>query len=1032
MENVSDNEKLILKQIKSYNDSQNQIRNLIESDIGLDEPINLNLNLVNDEWLDQWKKYTCFDDIKFKKTLNIKNLKEIRTRKNADQFILSPNNTKKLFINDFKNKNEPINLGAYFHFLTEDCYKTLCGNNNNNNMNIQFKCEITLGKIMKKYLDKIIILYKNENKLNLIFLVFDDNNKAQIEEIYDQLKAIDMIEFLFSFGIEPNCEKKEICINDISFTFINKSYSYIQSEEEVFKKVVSCLIKEEYFLFPNYSSGGIKNLILYLINENWLSYFKKCLKYLDILKSTGISAIGQTQAINKILEAYKINPSSLEKEIINEENHMYYFLLEKNSGNYFKLYSDYTLITEDLWFNLTKLFPWDIEIKLKVFFINKHIIIKYNENDFEIYELVNNIKKNNLFFHINLINGTEQIINEMKNLSINGFYNKYNINIFQETQTYFILENNDNIFGFAININAAKNNFDEFNLMIQEQLGKINLNKGYNAKNDNTHILNKIKAMNNNNINFSNCNINNKNNNNMFNINNINNQNINNNIDNINNQFMNMNLNAKNMNIMNNNYNDQSETKKIFNNPNFKISSLELTEYITEENIENSINEQSETSLNINLNAYQQNIFQADHLKTITEDKNNICEGINNNMNNVMNNINDFHPNMNDINNNQYPIRKTNTFDISNNQINLQSGFDQSNQNNNLLNRNKTMPQNIINQEDDILKCIILCLSNCKIFFDNIINYNLNQPNKPIMKLLRYIFQNNIYNPIIQQLKDNLNKTSNQFINYQEPNNVFKFLLESINNEIGSFNFGQNNIIPQNINLNNKYDVYDEFLKKIYSPMNNTFISKNFFGIKEIITKCFFCHNEVSNFEIFKYIEFSLEEIAPYTINKLREIIQSNTNKENNKNFFEIVNDNVINLNSCFDYYSNKAPQMNKFFSCTKCKNQIDNSNEKNVLRKLPNIFCILIKNSNNYKISVKLEEVLNLDNYSKLANKKNYELISAIIKSKEDGKFYSLIKSRINQTWILHLDVNNKKNFNIQNAQNRIIPFLLIYKTKN
>ena len=44
-----------------------------------------------------------------------------------------------------------------------------------------------------------------------------------------------MIEFLFSFGIEKNYEKKEICINDISFTFINKSYSYIQSEEEVFK-----------------------------------------------------------------------------------------------------------------------------------------------------------------------------------------------------------------------------------------------------------------------------------------------------------------------------------------------------------------------------------------------------------------------------------------------------------------------------------------------------------------------------------------------------------------------------------------------------------------------------------------------------------------------------------------------------------------------------------------------------------------------------------------------------------------------------
>jgi hypothetical protein len=58
----------------------------------------------------------------------------------------------------------------------------------------------------------------------------------------------------------------------------------------------------------------IINIYLLLIIIKYINI--NHLKYLDTLKTTGISAIGQTQAINKILEVYKTNPSSLEKEII--------------------------------------------------------------------------------------------------------------------------------------------------------------------------------------------------------------------------------------------------------------------------------------------------------------------------------------------------------------------------------------------------------------------------------------------------------------------------------------------------------------------------------------------------------------------------------------------------------------------------------------------------------------------------------------------------------------------------------------------
>jgi hypothetical protein len=59
--------------------------------------------------------------------------------------------------------------------------------------------------------------------------------------------------------------------------------------------------------------------------------------------------------------------------------------------------------------------------------------------------------------------------------------------------------------GFAFNINTAKNNFNEFSLMISDQMDDNelkNLNIGYNAKNNTMFIINNNMNNNiNNNIN---------------------------------------------------------------------------------------------------------------------------------------------------------------------------------------------------------------------------------------------------------------------------------------------------------------------------------------------------------------------------------------------------------------------------------------------------------------------------------------------------------------------------------------------------
>ena len=1074
-------EEQIFSQIDSYYKSQNELSSLIDSRLITLESIEL--YLINDEWLNQWKKYSCYEGIKFNLPLkNIKILKELRVKNNSDQIVLPNINNKSLFLNDSNSNNnnnqkDKLNPKSNFHLLTKECFQKL-SHNRGVDKEIKIEFGIFNGKLIAKYLDNIIILFKNKNKFNLFLLNFN-NAEKELDMTYETLIGTDTIEFLFNLGIDCDLEKQEILSGII--TFINKSYSNLISEDEKVKKAISSLIDLENNFYPKIYSNEINysKLTLYLINEDWFINFRKSLKYLEATNNSGINQINQNSIINKMFEAYKENPFCLGNEIINEENNIYYYLNENSSGNFIKLYSNYILITEDLWLNLIHLFQWNNQIKVNTYIIKNNIIIIYNDKDFEIFELSKERKKsNNIFFHIYDPTKVAQIIDEMKFIGVKEYYQKYNINISQESQSSFKLidiSNNNFCFGFAINIICAQRNIEEFSLLIHEQLGDNDLSIGYNSKSENENNFNK-NNINNININNNNININIQN----FNISNDINQ-----ADNINNQLMNLNLND----INNMDSNEMSYTQMMINN-NIKNTLVNIPTqeiFVNNENkpnlntinndfnnIKNNImdtnNQMKFQNNNINYNNQQNNIINNDnfgnpqnigtHIGMINfNDFGN--QNIMNNINN--NNFNNNFPNNNNMNINQNPNNINNFQNINNNfNINLNNNFNininsclnpniqrsNSFQNNDFnpninfyhkanssdinlfMNHNQNFNNmnnlNIINNpfpKNDILKSIVLCLLNCEIITQNLSNFD--QGYMSILSSLNYIFKNNDYNMGLSQLKQNLINVSNNSFNFEEPSNVLLSIIVSLDNEISGNNLIQTQELTFYQNPNDRDSMYNEFLDKIFNPSNNTFISKNFFGIREIMTKCMKCLNLNYDFEIFKFFEFSVKDVNHFIANKLHRYIK----EEKSQNFLEIMNNNskkIITINNCFDYYSNNIGKYNNI-TCRKCMQKFDDVNGKNVLRKMPNYLFIIIKNTKDYSVTLKLEENINL---SKISLNEKYKLISVIIISKENQNYYTLIKDKDNDIWKLYLD-NNIETINLSDASKKGLPFLLLYKIK-
>ena len=309
---------------------------------------------------------------------------------------------------------------------------------------------------------------------------------------FDIIKCSNMGQYLKSFGINEQTKEKIIEIKGgkikYKIYYINKSYIYNFKEEEVFipnlKELIQCLIH-----FNNESknfSENKKNIDMrqfYLIDKDWIDKLKKRLNFNDNYNKYG-------QDINILFQEMIISyfnyQSEKEEEIgqVNEDKKIIRYLQYNETQKIIKFYQNYTLINEQIWENITNLFNFHNEIKVKCYFKDDVYIIIYNNKNFEILRFINNNFCDNLLFCFYEEQNIENIIKEIFNSNTSkNFFECINITNTNEIFKKIIDQMERTIeIGIVINIKLAilENNY--FRVINKDTFGEesefeIGLNK---------------------------------------------------------------------------------------------------------------------------------------------------------------------------------------------------------------------------------------------------------------------------------------------------------------------------------------------------------------------------------------------------------------------------------------------------------------------------------------------------------------------------------------------------------------------------
>ena len=284
------------------------------------------------------------------------------------------------------------------------------------------------------------------------------------------------------------------------------------------------------------------------------------------------------------------------------------------------------------------------------------------------------------------------------------------------------------------------------------------------------------------------------------------------------------------------------------------------------------------------------------------------------------------------------------------------------------------------------------------------------------------------------------------------------------------------------INNDNTFN-YKFCFNMFYQRFENSFrseISDLFVAIQQTQTHCLNCGIDQYNFQAYFYLDFSLEEVKKYFINKLenenlinlninenkdkKEKLENNMNdkKENgininkdinnkinnekleNKNLSNIkrekidkLNNNILNLSDCFEYFQKiDLLKENDQILCNNCNKKV-NAEYSLSLTTSPKILILILDRGENFQSKIKLEFDLILD-INKYIIQKNqnmkYKLISVVtyLKEKNDENEHCIAHCLrpIDNKWYTN---NDAQVININDFQKEVIefglPHLLLYK---
>ena len=387
------NEEKLLSQIRSYKESQKEIKNYIRNNI--QKPIDL--YLINKIWFDQWKKYSCYDYVKFNLTISNDKYKEIRKKNNADNLKIEKFNNKNLIIYDNSSENTciTINPKEEFYLVTKKCFNNFFSENSQECIKYQFLTNN--NKIYKHLNEKIFVLFLYKKRIHFFIFYLDKSNNFQ--EYVDDIINSNIVEYLQKNGNNAFLVENKIQIisNNLKYNlnYLNKSFISNKNKDTKFKQLISSLINFENNILFQYQSK-----ILFLINENWIQSFMMKLNYIN-LKNRNNEKQNNQKIIEEMFNEYiNNNIDDEDEDIINPNNLIYTYLQDNNSGDIIKYYSKYSLVSEEIWEILIKFFNWNNNICVNAYFIqNNNIIAQYDETNFEIIEAFTIIKLNiNYYF----------------------------------------------------------------------------------------------------------------------------------------------------------------------------------------------------------------------------------------------------------------------------------------------------------------------------------------------------------------------------------------------------------------------------------------------------------------------------------------------------------------------------------------------------------------------------------------------------------------------------------------------------------
>ena len=260
--------------------------------------------------------------------------------------------------------------------------------------------------------------------------------------------------------------------------------------------------------------------------------------------------------------------------------------------------------------------------------------------------------------------------------------------------------------------------------------------------------------------------------------------------------------------------------------------------------------------------------------------------------------------------------------------------------------------------------------------------------------LPKYISQNaNNQYFIPTKFKEKISKMNHLFEGAQanDAKDLVNFLIMTLHEELNRAE-KINNVNPSNllINQSNLNSVLKNFVEN-FKNENMSLISDLFYAMNDNVTECSVCHDKKYNFQIYFFLNFPLEEVRKFKIQRLvDQFIQCNQNfllmnkmlfQQNLSVFQNNLNNtiNSVNLDDCF-LYSQKVEAFSgeNAMHCNSC-NMTTNSYYRTLLSTGPEILVIVLNRGTGIEFKVKCEFVqqLNLCNY---------------IEMKDTGYMYDLV----------------------------------------